>query len=1023
MFAWIYFFGYISIFIAVFAINMEVDNEDIILEYLEQEGDPMGENPLQEAPAETEGAIPEGDGQGAVLPQEGEPATGVMTRHRSAIVASEAALQLASQAMKKKQDEPPKGGANPGVRSSLPQPPTKKEGGRGTTNKSVQRGGHNGVTRGYHHSPAGSDIERGYESRESQGSGGSTSSFHRSNYRTSGRGGFYGRGGAHGRRHSSRSPPRQDQYDSRGRSRSRDRSPASHGSGWKGLDYGRTEAQMSSQAVEKLRTDLRAEFDNKVDALKEELSAAKVLAQSSAERLALVDADLQKSMVKTAALEKSLSDERARRIQAEKDVGFLRKHQSLPPKKMTYVLGMGPGDSRKGMLVGDLIFLPSSEQMAAFYERTNFVAHAPVIEAEYLQALLGNAPASERKTAERVLSSILKPTQETTPWISAKLPVQVFQQGHSPTDGVQPIGVVDVQVYVITRAYLDECGVGNLGFLCGNMEEVLSRADKRDKAIFKQVPFKWYIEWEYDLDTANDWRTEVPLTAQMFDLAANKPTVNYSFFTGSQRETGCTGEDKRLTPKNFSTTGYGSLKPRIPVGYNQDRSHKKGTGVIDSSDDEVVVSMNKKMGAWGMNTTAPKDNNKGPRESTYSSRVTGDNGRKKEGFYDTSNESLEEVCAHSKWAGAGPLMKDVKVKYGAETFSLEVAIGVAQEALIPLVMPDAPLRGNRGGDGRDHKYAAVPSSLAASSWAADCNYALFADVVKNIAAEVIPGYRTGQNLNHDEGKVLFMTMMKFGFQKGPDGLESPAKRWIKDLNVNASDPLALNYTVAAIIARYHTEEHQAGTLRNFQAGVQGNESLEAYFDKMLASAKGAEATMSFKEQANTIRAGMRNGTMVKAQLLGKPIPKMTSWEELVTLVKHTWLPEAINYHEEGPLASKNDAKAKGKGKSEGPGKVSSDDPPPPRNWCSHCKNDTHTNKFCYALYPDKRPAWYKDFKKENAGGENKSQGSGTNATANQEHKSAEASKGSGEKKQSGTPSKDGKSNGKGENSSNAGGTK
>ena len=169
VFAWIYFFGYISIFIAVFAINMEVDNEDIILEYLEQEGDPMGENPLQEAPAETEGAIPEGDGQGAVLPQEGEPATGVMTRHRSAIVASEAALQLASQAMKKKQDEPPKGGANPGVRSSLPQPPTKKEGGRGTTNKSVQRGGHNGVTRGYHHSPAGSDIERGYESRESQG--------------------------------------------------------------------------------------------------------------------------------------------------------------------------------------------------------------------------------------------------------------------------------------------------------------------------------------------------------------------------------------------------------------------------------------------------------------------------------------------------------------------------------------------------------------------------------------------------------------------------------------------------------------------------------------------------------------------------------------------------------------------------------------------------------------------------------------------------------------------------------------
>ena len=87
-------------------------------------------------------------------------------------------------------------------------------------------------------------------------------------------------------------------------------------------------------------------------------------------------------------------------------------------------------------------------------------------------------------------------------------------------------------------------------------------------------------------------------------------------------------------------------------------------------------------------------------------------------------------------------------------------------------------------------------------------------------------------------------------------------------------------------------------------------------------------------------------------------------------------------------------------------------PPPTKRWCSHCKKDTHDDKYCYVLHPEKIPTQYK--KRENAGGEDKSQASGaTSATANQENKSADASKGSGEKKQSGTPSKDGKSNGKG----------
>ena len=281
---------------------------------------------------------------------------------------------------------------------------------------------------------------------------------------------------------------------------------------------------------------------------------------------------------------------------------------------------------------------------------------------------------------------------------------------------------------------------------------------------------------------------------------------------------------------------------------------------------------------------------------------------------------------------------------------------------IPLVMPDAPLRSGHL-DSRGDKNARVPVSLTIKPWAASCNYAVLPDLIKGIAAEVIPDYRTGQNVNHQEGKVLFMTLLKLGFAKTTDSHESIGKQWLLDHNLSASDPLVWNYAVALLIARFNTEDNQARIIRNFQAGVQGNESLATYFDTMLESAKGASSSMSFQQQANTIRSGMRDGTLVKAQLMGKAIPKLFDYEALVTLVKHTWLPEAVNYNEAGPARDRMKDRPK-----PAPSKQNFNTPKPSvtqqRCSSSKCVSVTHSPEECWMLHPELFPEEYKKPREE-----------------------------------------------------------
>ena len=95
--------------------------------------------------------------------------------------------------------------------------------------------------------------------------------------------------------------------------------------------------------------------------------------------------------------------------------------------------------------------------------------------------------------------------------------------------------------------------------------------------------------------------------------------------------------------------------------------------------------------------------------------------------------------------------------------------------------------------------------------------------------------------------------------------------------------------------------------------------------------------------------------------MGRAIQKISSYEELVTLVKHTWLPEAVNYKEDGPSMAKS-SRYKDRQK-QGPsieGEAGSkNDPPHATNQiCSSTKcvghnryGKPHTADVCFSSHP------------------------------------------------------------------------
>jgi hypothetical protein len=362
--------------------------------------------------------------------------------------------------------------------------------------------------------------------------------------------------------------------------------------------------------------------------------------------------------------------------------------------------------------------------------------------------------------------------------------------------------------------------------------------------------------------------------------------------------------------------------------------------------------------------------NQGPIVPNLSLPSTGKNLKK--GFYNQGNdtESFEDVCSTSKWSANGHLLNGLSVSYAGEKFDLSTALAVAVCDGIPLVMPDAPLRAGHS-DLRGDKNVRVPASLTVKPWAASCNYAVLPDIIKGIAAEVIPDYRTGQNVNHQEGKVLFMTLVKLGFTKTSSSKESVGKQWLLDHNISPSDPLAWNYAIAILVSRFNTEDNQARIIRNFQAGVQGEEALDTYFDNMLESAKGASTSMSFQQQANTIRSGMRDGTLVKAHLMGRAIPKLTSYEELVTLVKHTWLPEAVNYKEEGPKKKQGPSKHNEIGSKYDSPRVTTQPCSSTKCAGQDRKGRPHPSEGCFILHPELLEGYRKRSIQSSAGGQPK----------------------------------------------------
>ncbi len=693
-----------------------------------------------------------------------------------------------------------------------------------------------------------------------------------------------------------------------------------------------------------------------------------------------------------------VQDEQRREIASlRKDVSFWKaKYNKSADSILCLGIGVKPTGAEQVHPFMDIFEVkPLTEEEQLVYTSLNIPLHMVVISTSLLSACCEGLPRGNeiKRTVNRVTNNINANVRLYTEGCdleisaTAALNVYLWSQLRGEAGSGKQFGTLKLAAWVVPDAYLR-----GYTFLAGNLFDVhmagIGRFD------FSKDDYAWEVECDVKIDEDMGLSNpKMPFSKKMYDMSSgNKTSFDY-FLAGSQSEAGLgkgvtpqegplewvymEGEDGELV-KVLNRPTHKSTKRRDNILSKFQElsfpSEEKDSPIIVTKTTPRVVHLGEDI-TWASRlgkkaeitetpfysivspqSQGPKvKSNQGPIEKNPSLPSTGKNLKK--GFYNQGNdtESFEDVCSTSKWSANGHLLNGLSVSYAGEKFDLATALSVAVCDGIPLVMPDAPLRAGHS-ESRGDKNVRVPASLTVKPWAASCNYAVLPDLIKGIAAEVIPDYRTGQNVNHQEGKVLFMTLVKLGFTKTSNSKESVGKQWLLDHNISASDPLAWNYAIAILVSRFNTEDNQARIIRNFQAGVQGEEALDTYFDNMLESAKGASTSMSFQQQANTIRSGMRDGTLVKAHLMGRAIPKLTSYEELVTLVKHTWLPEAVNYKEEGPKKKQGPLKQNETGSRNDSLRFTNQDRCSRTKCVGHdSRGNPHTSDVCWALHPEQVP--------------------------------------------------------------------
>lgn len=636
----------------------------------------------------------------------------------------------------------------------------------------------------------------------------------------------------------------------------------------------------------------------------------------------------------------------------QKDAEFLRE-KNVHYTGRSFQVALGSAEEGSDTTFMDIMNVdPMGEPEALLYKRLGDVPpYVTVMSASMLATLSVNSKTSERKMIASRTAALEYNYNRGDDYDAALHDVMAVVTypviiTSSAEGGYKEYGITNLVGIVVPDQMLTDNGAPNVQFVTGNLQAALRSADPRKAGglFSRDRDYEWTVSFsdlgveDYINNELKNPTSAVPMFHKMFVAAGNKPTLAYSMLQ-LQDEAGGEGggvREKSLKSKDIDSTQIKNISAVLG---------KKPESVKDLRQYMKVLTIGKKIGSSGEQQDSCNDayDEYPILSSKKVSKGTTPAGPKKS-FYTEHTETFQEVCASSKWSANGHLLVGATVKFAGETYPLDVGLSTIIAEGIPIVAPDAPFRA--GQDTRGDKGPRVLDKFSTKPWPSTCNFALLADMVKGMAAEVIPGFRSNQNVNHEEGKQLFMAIMKSGFGKASDGSESEGKQWLVDHNISPSDPLALNMALALLASRFNTEQHQADILRNFQGGEQGDERLATYFDSMLASAKGAHATMSYQQQANTIRAGMRK-SRVKAQLLGKPIPKMTSYEELVTLVKHTWLPEAVNHGEDGPMVPYTPKKT-----AAASAKKAVD---PSKKVCPTCKKIGHTEDYCYFKYPERRP--------------------------------------------------------------------
>ena len=176
-------------------------------------------------------------------------------------------------------------------------------------------------------------------------------------------------------------------------------------------------------------------------------------------------------------------------------------------------------------------------------------------------------------------------------------------------------------------------------------------------------------------------------------------------------------------------------------------------------------------------------------------------------------------------------------------------------------------------------------------------------VVKAAVSLICPGYRSGKQLNDDQGQAVYQLIWAQGFELNTNG-SNTIKEFVKDQRLDTSDPLIYNRFVATIMGAFNSPESRMELHTRLAASPQRmDEPFVQYIVDRLNMAEALRDLTPY-QKAILIQKGMVGGstaatiitemTKLGPSQFNSQVPNHSA---LTSLMKQSWTAINASYNE------------------------------------------------------------------------------------------------------------------------------